>query len=102
MITTKQRAYLRKLAHGIEPIFQIGKGGVTEVIINQLSDALNARELIKVHILDSALLDTKQTVNLLAESLGAEPVQAIGSKLVLYRQAEKEKNRKTELPRNKK
>lgn len=102
MITTKQRAYLRRLAHDIEPIFQIGKGGVTEVIINQLSDALNARELIKVHILDSALLDTKQTANSLAESLGAEAVQAIGSKFVLYRQAEKEKNRKIELPRVKK
>lgn len=99
MITTKQRAYLRKLAHHLEPIFQIGKSGVTSVLLEQLANALEARELIKVHILESALLDTKQTAHEIAVSLGAEPVQAIGSKFVLYKKAEKEKNRRIELPR---
>ena len=99
MITSKQRAYLRSMAHGIQPVFQIGKGGVSDEIIKQLSNALEARELIKVHILDSAFLDTRQTCDELAAALGAEPVQAIGSKFVLYKRAEKEKNRKIELPK---
>lgn len=99
MITSKQRAYLRSMAHGIQPIFQIGKGGVTDEIIKQLANAIEARELIKVHILESAFLDTRDTCNEIAETLGAEPVQAIGSKFVLYKQAENVKNRKIELPR---
>lgn len=97
MITGKQRAYLRKMAHGMQPIFQIGKGGITDELIKQLSNALEARELIKISILETALLDTKETCNLLAEKLMAEPVQAIGSKVVLYKRARQEKNRKIEL-----
>lgn len=99
MITSKQRAYLRAMAHSLDPIFQIGKGGVTPVLLEQLSNALEARELIKVHILDTAFLDTKQACGDIAQSLGAEPVQAIGSKFTLYKQAEEKKNRKIELPR---
>jgi RNA-binding protein len=99
MITSKQRAYLRKLANGIEPIFQIGKGGVSDELLKQLAIALEARELIKVHILETALLDTKAATNEIAAALGAEPVQAIGSKFVLYKQAKNVKNRKIELPR---
>ena len=99
MITSKQRAYLRKLANGIEPIFQIGKGGVGDELLKQLAIALEARELIKVHILETALLDTKAAANEIAAALGAEPVQAIGSKFVLYKQAKNVKNRKIELPR---
>ncbi len=99
MITSKQRAYLRGLANGIDPIFQIGKSGVTEELISQLANALEARELIKVHILETALLDTKPAANEIAELLRAEPVQAIGSKFVLYKQAKNIKNRKIELPK---
>lgn len=99
MITSKQRAYLRSMAHGIKPIFQIGKGGITDEIVTQLANAIEARELIKVHILESAFLDTKETCGEVADRLGAEPVQAIGSKFVLYKRAENEKNRKIELPR---
>lgn len=99
MITSKQRAFLRKEANGIEPIFQIGKGGVTDELIHQLSNALEARELIKVHVLETAMLEIKSACNDIAERLGAEPVQAIGSKFVLYKKAEKEKNRVIELPR---
>ena len=99
MISGKQRAYLRKLAHGIEPIFQIGKGGVSDELLKQLSAAIEARELIKVHILETAMMDTKAACNEIAEKIGAEPVQAIGNKFVLYKQAEKEKNRKIEMPR---
>lgn len=99
MITSKQRAYLRGLANTMKPIFQIGKEGINDNLIHQLSDALNARELIKVHILETALLDTKETCNELALRLGAEPVQSIGSKFVLYRKAQKPQNRKIELPK---
>lgn len=98
MITSKQRAYLRKLANSIEPIFQIGKGGISENMINQLLLALESRELIKIHILETALLDAKSCINELAKDLGAEPVQAIGSKIVLYKQARNKENRKIELP----
>ena len=87
MITSKQRAYLRGLANKMEPIFQIGKGGINENLIKQLDDALEARELIKLHILETAFMDSRETLSELAEILGAEPVQAIGSKIVLYRES---------------
>lgn len=99
MITSKQRAYLRAMANGIDPVFQIGKGGITQQLISQLALALESRELIKVHILETALLDTKPACNEIAEKLGAEPIQAIGSKFVLYKQAKNINNRKIELPR---
>lgn len=99
MISSKQRAYLRKLAHTLEPIFQIGKDGISDALIDGLDKALEKREILKVHILESALLDTKETCNELAGKLNAEPVQAIGNKFILYRRSEGEKNRKIELPR---
>ena len=99
MITSKQRAFLRKQANGLSPIFQIGKGGITDEVITQLALALESRELIKVHILETALLDAKEAINDVAQKLNAEPVQAIGSKFVIYKRAQKEKNRKIELPK---
>lgn len=101
MITSKQRAYLRKLANGLDPIFQIGKGGITDEVITQLALALETRELIKVHILETALFDAKVAINEVAAKLKAEPVQAIGSKIVIYKRANKEKNRKIDLPKSK-
>ncbi len=91
MITSKQRAALRKMANGITPIFQIGKGGINDNLIKQIEDALEARELIKISVLDNSFLDTKQTCNQLAELAGAEPVQAIGSKIVLYKESKDKK-----------
>lgn len=88
MITGKQRAYLRKMANQIQALYQIGKDGITDNVIAQLDDALEARELIKVHILDSALLETRKTADEIAARLGAEAVQSIGSKFVLYRRSE--------------
>lgn len=99
MITSKQRAFLRKQANGLEPIFQIGKAGITDEVVSQLALALETRELIKVHILETALLDTKEALNEVAARLKAEPVQAIGAKFVIYKRANKEKNRKIELPK---
>lgn len=102
MITSKQRAYLRAMANSLDPIFQIGKGGITDELLTQLSLALEARELIKIHILETALLDTKECISELSEKLSAEPVQAIGSKVVLYKRAVKVANQKIELPQQKK
>ena len=99
MITGKQRAFLRKIANGIEPVFQIGKAGITDELLKQLSNALEARELIKVHVLETAMLDIKNACNEVAAALNAEPVQAIGSKFVIYRPAKKVQERKIELPR---
>ena len=88
MLTGKQRAQLRKMANGIPALYQIGKDGITENTIKQFDDALEARELIKVHILDSALLETRETADEIAAKLGADTVQSIGSKFVLYRKSE--------------
>lgn len=99
MITSKQRAYLRKLSHTLEPIFQIGKDGVSDTLIEGIDTALNKREILKVHILDTALLDTRETCDTVAKRLNAEPVQAIGNKFILYRRSEEEKYRKIELPK---
>ena len=99
MLTSKQRAYLRGMANGLDPIFQIGKGGISDEMINQLAGALELRELIKVRILETAMLDTKETANEVAARLKADPVQAIGSKFVIYTRANKEQHRKIELPK---
>ncbi len=91
MITSKQRAALRALANNVPTILQIGKGGINDNFIKQVDDALEARELIKIHILETAFLDTKQTCGELASLVGAEPVQAIGSRIVLYRESKENK-----------
>ena len=94
-MTGKQRAGLRKIAATLQPIFQIGKQGVTENLMKQLDDALEAREIIKITILETAGENTKELCNEIARELGAEPVQAIGSKFTIYRRSEK--NPKIEL-----
>ena len=94
-MTGKQRASLRKIAATLQPIFQIGKQGVTENLMKQLDDALEAREIIKITILETAGENTKELCNAIAKELGAEPVQAIGSKFTIYRRSEK--NPKIEL-----
>lgn len=93
MITSKQRAYLRSLANKVPAIFQIGKEGISENLIKQLSDALTAREIIKVHVLENCELTAREACDEVSNILRAEPVQVIGSKFVIYRQSEKEKNR---------
>lgn len=99
MITSKQRAYLRKIGHILEPIFQIGKDGVTDELIRGIDGALTKREILKIHILETAFLDTRETCDAVAGRLGAEPVQAIGNKFIIYRKSDEEKYRKIELPK---
>ena len=89
MITSKQRAYLRSLANPIPTIMQIGKGGLTENLLKTVSDALEARELIKLNVLGNSGEDAYDLLQELAAQLGAEPVAVVGRKIVLYRASEK-------------
>ena len=92
-MTSKQRSYLKGLAMKIDTIFQIGKSGVTEEICNQLLNALNARELIKIKMLETCPTGIKETAGLIADGTGAEIVQTIGMKIVLFRVSDYEENR---------
>ena len=83
-MTSKQRAYLRGIANNIDPIFQIGKGGLTDVLIEQLSDALEARELIKINVLKTASDYARDLANEIAESTNSEVVQVVGNKITLF------------------
>lgn len=96
MLTGKQRSYLKSMANTMDPIFQVGKGGVTENFIKQIEDALEARELIKVKVLNNSLLDATEVASQIAEEIDAEFVQSIGNKFVLYK--ESKENKKIELP----
>lgn len=96
MLTGKQRSYLKAKANSLEPIFQIGKNGITDNFIKQVDEALEARELVKIKILQNIDLDAKEVASDLARLLDAEYVQSIGSKLVLYR--ESKENKKIQLP----
>lgn len=89
-MTTKQRSKLRSLAQNIEPVGQVGKGGLSENMISGLSDALEKRELVKITVLNNAEDDISDIAAELAEKLGAEVVCIIGHKVVLYRLSHKE------------
>ena len=85
MLSSKQRAYLRGMASQMDTIVIVGKGGITENVIAQVSDALKARELVKGKVLESSLLTAHEACVALAEACRAEQVQFIGSKFVLYK-----------------
>lgn len=85
-MTSKERAQLRAQANGLEPLFQVGKGGVGDTLIAQTDDALRARELIKLRVLtETSPLSAREAAEALAEKTGAEVVQVIGGVMVLYR-----------------
>ena len=86
-MTSKQRKVLQAIANNIEPITQIGKGGISENLVQSLSDALEKRELIKVSVLQNAEGTARELGNELASLLGGECVIAIGRKIVLYRRS---------------
>ena len=91
MITTKQRAYLRSLASTYDTIMQVGKGGVTPNIVKTISDALEARELIKLRVLENSEYTPREAAEEIAEATNSEVVTVIGTKFVLYRESEKHK-----------
>lgn len=97
-MTSKQRAYLKGLAMNIDPIFNIGKGSLTPEVTEAVREAIDARELIKVAVLKNCDDDPRGIADVLAERTGAQPVQVIGKKIVLYKEARDPKKRKIKLP----
>ena len=87
MLNSRQRAQLRAMANGYDTIFQIGKGGLNEQIVKQTDDALEARELIKLSVLETSPQTARETADELAKSVGADVVQVIGSRFILYRES---------------
>ena len=96
-MTTKQRAYLKSLAMTMDPIFQAGKNSLTPEFVKAVSEALEARELIKVSVLKNCADDPKVLAAVLAERTRSQVVQVIGKKIVLYREG-RDKNKKIQLP----
>lgn len=93
MLTSKQRSYLRSLANTIDPIFQIGKGGIGDNLVKQFNDAFEARELVKASVLRNSEAGAREICEEIAERTGAEVVQVIGNKFVLYKESEKLKEK---------
>ena len=90
-MTSKQRAYLKGLAMTMDPILQLGKGGLTPENTAAVDEALAARELIKISVLQNCLEDPRQMAEVLAERTRSQIVQVIGKKIVLYREGKNEK-----------
>ncbi|RPF55562.1 ribosome assembly RNA-binding protein YhbY [Aquisalibacillus elongatus] len=91
MLTGKQKRYLRKEAHHLNPIFQVGKEGVNDNMLQQISEALEKRELIKVSILQNNFESKQDVAEQLTDGTGAELVQVIGNVVVLYKESEDNK-----------
>lgn len=87
MLTSKQRAYLRSMSNKMDAIFQVGKNGVSPELRDFVHAALESRELIKMSVLDNSMLSAKEAAEMLASRTGADVVQVIGNKFVLYRQS---------------
>lgn len=96
MLTGKQKRFLRSKAHHLTPIFQVGKGGVNENMVKQIADVLEARELIKVSVLQNCEEDKDSVTSSLASGARAELVQIIGNTIVLYK--ESVENKQIQLP----
>lgn len=92
-MTSKQRAYLKSLAMTMDPILQLGKGGVTPENTASVDEALAARELIKISVLQNCLYDPREMAKVLAERTHSQVVQVIGKKIVLYREGKNEKKK---------
>ena len=85
MLTSKQRAVLRGMANSMDTIFQVGKGGISDTLVAQTDDALRARELIKLRVLENSGYTAREAAEQLAVQTGSDVVQVIGSRFVLYR-----------------
>ncbi|KGA98472.1 RNA-binding protein [Alkalihalobacillus alcalophilus ATCC 27647 = CGMCC 1.3604] len=91
MLTGKQKRFLRSKAHHLNPIFQVGKGGVNENMVQQISEALEVRELIKVSVLQNCEYDKQEVADDIATGTKADIVQIIGNTIVLYRESVEQK-----------
>ncbi len=100
MLNSKQRAFLRSKANGIDTILQIGKSDIGENLIKQVDDALKARELIKLRVLENSLYSPAEAAAELSEATGCDTVQVIGTRFVLYRESKSiPKEKRIELPK---
>ncbi|MBE5957937.1 MAG: ribosome assembly RNA-binding protein YhbY [Lachnospiraceae bacterium] len=97
-MNSKQRAYLRKIAATVDPIFQIGKSSVTPEITAAIAEALEARELIKINVLKNCFDDCRDVAETIADRTHSEVVHVVGRKIVLYKPAKDESKRKIILP----
>lgn len=96
-MTSKQRAYLKSLANGLDPIFQVGKASLTPEFTQSISDAFNTRELLKIAVLKNCTDDPAEIAQVIAERTHSQVVQVIGKKIILYKPDKK--NPKIILPR---
>jgi len=96
-MTSKQRAYLKSLAMKIDPIFRVGKDSISPELIEGVREAIDARELIKIAVLQNCMDDPKEVAQTLAERTRSEVVQVIGKKIVLYKESKDHK--KIQLPK---
>lgn len=87
MLTSKQRAKLRAMGTSLDTIFQIGKSGISEETVKQISNALEARELIKARVLENSEYTAREAADALAEATGADVVAVTGTRFVLYRES---------------
>lgn len=102
-MTGKERAGWRAKANGLEPLFQIGKGGINDALLKQTDDALRARELIKLKVLlESSPVTPREAADLISASLSAEVIQVIGGVIVLYRESPELKEKAAQKEKNKK
>lgn len=97
----KQKSYLRSQAHHLQPIFQVGKGGVNDAMVHQIGEALEKRELIKVSLLQNTDETPEEVAEILEKALRCRVVQIIGKMLVVYKPSSTDKYRKISLEVNK-
>ncbi len=100
MLTSKQRAFLRGMANKLPAVFQVGKGGINEMLISQVTDYLELKELIKLTVLETAPVTSREAADSMAAAVNAEVVQVIGGKFILYKESKEHKQ--IELPKVKK
>ena len=92
MLNSRQRAQLRGMANSMDTIFQVGKGGINEQLIKQVGEALEARELIKLRVLETSPLSSREAADQIASATSSDVVQVIGSRFVLYKESNSEKS----------
>ena len=92
MLNSRQRAQLRGLANGLDTIFQVGKGGLNDQLYKQVSEALEARELIKLRVLETSPVTSREAADQIAKITESDVVQVIGYRFVLYKESKENKS----------